>query len=94
MELVYTGKTKNVYALDNGSGINQNRITVTADSDTLDHVFDEPFIKFKTPCKKICKVRIYAEDYAHNSSPKLYWNFIPDASKPSFTGPYSELGGE
>jgi hypothetical protein len=89
-----TGDTVYFYALDNGSGINQNRITVTADSDTLDHVFEEPFIKFKTPCKKICKVRIYAEDYAHNSSPKLYWNFIPDASRPTFIGPYSELGGE
>ena len=82
------------YALDNGSGINPNRIAVTSDTDTLAHVYDEPFIKFRNTCKKTCKLRVSVEDYAHNVSPKLYWNISMEGSEPVFSGPFSELGGE
>ena len=82
------------YALDNGSGINPNKISVTMDADSLLFVYNEPFIKFRNTCRGNCKVRVSVEDYAHNASPKLYWNISMIERTPVFTGPFSELGGE
>lgn len=82
------------YTIDNGTGINLNKIVVTADSNIISHAFDDTFIKFKVPCKKTCKIRLYVEDYAHNSNPKVYWSYTPDATKPTLEGPFSELGAD
>lgn len=90
----FIGDSVYFYALDNGTGINPNKIVVTADSDTLSHVYDEPFIKFRHSLKDTCKIRIYVEDFARNASPSIYWKYIPDKNHPSFSGPYSELGGD
>ena len=80
------------YALDNGSGINPKRIFVTANADTLEHTYEEPFIKFRNTCASTCKLRISVEDNARNSNPRLYWKLEPDAN--SAEGPFSEMGGE
>ena len=77
------------YALDNGTGI--EKIIISADSNIIAHVYEAPFIKFHAPCKKPCKIRLYIEDYAHNSNPKVYWNYVPDATKPTLSGPFSEI---
>ena len=88
------GDTVYFYALDNGSGINQSRIAVTADADTIEHVYQEPFIKFKRPCMRACKIRVNVADFAHNESPQVYWTFTPDSKDSLFTGPFSELGDD
>ncbi len=80
------------YALDNGSGINPQRIVVTANSDTLEYIYEEPFIKFRNTCASSCKVRISVEDYARNQNPRLYWKLNSESN--SAEGPYSELGGD
>ena len=80
------------YALDNGSGINPKKIFVTANADTLEHIYEEPFIKFRNTCAATCKVRISVEDNAHNVSPRVHWNLDPDSNKAE--GPFSELGGD
>ena len=80
------------YALDNGSGINPKKIFVTANTDTLEHIYEEPFIKFRNTCAMTCKVRISVEDYAHNVNPRVYWNLNPGSNKTE--GPFSELGGD
>ena len=82
------------FALDNGSGINPNKIVVVSDHDTLSHVYNEPFIKFPNTCKRTCKLRVSVEDYAHNTSPKFYWSVTMEGNTPVFSGPFSELGGE
>ena len=86
------GDSTYFYALDNGAGINPNKIVVIADSDTISHVYEEPYIKFKTPCKDTCKVRVSVEDYAHNSSPRLYWKYVHDKYEPTYYGPFTDLG--
>ena len=88
------GDTVYFYALDNGSGINQNKISVTVDADTVEHVYQEPFIKFKRPCMRTCKIRVSVEDYAHNVSPQVFWNFTPDSRDSVIIGPFSELGDD
>lgn len=88
------GDTVYFYALDNGSGINQSRISVTADADTIEHVYEDPFIKFQRPCMRSCKIRVNVVDYAHNESPQVYWLFTPDSKDSLFTGPFSELGDD
>lgn len=88
-----TNDTIYFYALDDGSGINPHKIFVTMNNDTIPHLYQDPFIKFKTPCEIACKIRVYVEDYAHNASPRVYWKFDPTETNPTFTGPFSELGG-
>ena len=84
------------YILDNGTGINPNRIHVTEDSDTLDFNYEEPFIKFKSKCFIKCRIRISVEDYAHNANPRVYWE--SEASKGFLDtlyirGPFTEISG-
>lgn len=85
------------YALDNGSGINPNRIHVTVDSDTVEFNYDEPFIKFKSRCFIGCEIRISAEDNARNMSPKVFWEtrtsqgFLDSLF---ISGPFTDLSGE
>lgn len=81
------------YTLDNGSGINPMKITVTINNDTILHHYTEPFIKFRAPYENNSKIRIHVEDYAHNASPKVYWKFDRVDSYPKITGPFSETGG-
>ena len=78
------------YALDQGSGINPNRIHVIMDYDTLDFDYDEPFIKFKNNCIGNCSVRISVEDFARNTSPKIYWK-INNRDSLKISGPYTDL---
>ena len=84
------------YALDNGSGINPNRIHVTVDSDTVEFNYDEPFIKFKSRCIVGCAIRISVEDNARNMSPKVFWETKTNQGfldSLYISGPYSELTG-
>ena len=78
------------YALDQGSGINQHRIHVVMDYDTLDFNYEEPFITFKNSCIGVCTVRISAEDFAHNESPKVFWK-INNKDSLKISGPYTDL---
>lgn len=85
------------YALDNGTGINPNRIHVIVDSDTLDFNYDEPFIKFKSRCFFECYIQISVEDNARNMNPKVFWKTKPSQGfldSLFINGPYSELSGE
>jgi len=79
------------YALDNGSGINPLKILALKDGDTLDVVYEEPFIKFENTCIGECVVRVIAEDYAHNSSPNVFWK-VSNKDFLYITGPYTDMG--
>jgi hypothetical protein len=85
------------YALDDGSGINPNRIHVVVDSDTVEFNYDEPFIKFKSRCFIECTIRVSVEDNAHNTSPKVFWEtrtsqgFLDSLF---IDGPFTDLSGE
>ena len=89
-----SGDTISFYALDNGTGINKDKIIVSTEKDTLSFLYEEPFIKFRTPCLSTCKIRVQVEDYAHNTSPKHYWIFSSTGEHPTLKGPYSETGGD
>ena len=82
------------YALDNGTGINKNKIVVSTDKDTLTFLYEKPFIKFKTPCLGTCNIRVQVEDFAHNTSPRHYWIYSWSSIPPTLRGPYSETGGD
>ena len=85
------------YALDDGSGINPNRIHVTVDSDTVEFNYEEPFIKFRSKCIVGCSIRVSVEDNARNMSPKVFWETKPSQGfldSLFINGPYSELSGE
>ena len=85
------------YALDNGAGINPNRIFVIQDSDTLDFSYDEPFIKFKSRCYIECNVRIIIEDNARNANSKVFWKLKPKTGYLDslfISGPFTEFSGE
>lgn len=78
------------YALDQGSGINPNRIHVVMGYDTLEFKYDEPFVAFKNTCIGECFVRVSVEDFARNTSPKVFWK-IYNKDSLSISGPYTEL---
>ena len=79
------------YVLDNGAGINPNRIYVSMDSDTLDFNYEEPFIKFK------CTIRISVEDYARNANSRVFWKMTPSRGfldSLFIKGPYTDISGD
>lgn len=78
------------YALDQGSGINKNRIHVIMDYDTLDFNYEEPFITFKNTCIGECSIRVSVEDFARNTSPKVFWK-ISNKDALKISGPYTDL---
>jgi hypothetical protein len=85
------------YVLDDGTGINPNRIHVSVDSDSVEFNYDEPFIKFRSRCFVGCTIRISVEDNARNMNPKVFWE---TRAKQGFLdtlyidGPFTELSGE
>ncbi|MCQ2120264.1 MAG: hypothetical protein MJY78_00340 [Fibrobacter sp.] len=81
------------YALDLGSGINEKKISIVVDSDTLQQatmLFNAPILSFANPCKKECNLRISLFDNARNPSPDVYWRITPEKDSLYLTGPFIE----
>ena len=78
------------YILDNGSGVNTSKIFVTINDDTLHTTFDDYTLSFENPCKSECDLSIYAEDYARNKAPDVYWKITVDKKETYITGPFAK----
>ena len=75
---------------DDGSGINQSKLTVLIDGDTIPSSYRPPTLLFRTKCPFICKVEILGEDNARNPLPQVYWSIQNKSSYYVITGPFSE----
>ena len=78
------------YILDNDSGVNTSKIFVTINDDTLHTTFDDYTLSFENPCKSECDLSIYAEDYARNKAPDVYWKITVDKKETYITGPFAK----
>lgn len=82
-------KTIQFYLYDDGSGINEEKIHVVINKDTVSHAYNSPALQFTLPdCSKECKVRIYAEDHAKNILPKTYWTIRNVSTVYDVNGPF------
>ena len=81
------------FVLDNGSGVNASKFIVIMNEDTLKTSFDDYTLSIPNTCKSECNLSIYAEDYARNKAPDVYWKIKVYSDETSITGPYSKLGG-
>lgn len=79
------------YILDNGSGVNESKITAVINDDTLKTSFEEHILSIPNICKNECKLSIYAEDYAKNKSPEVYWRIKVNKATTTIDGPYAKL---
>ena len=74
---------------DDGSGINEAKLFVLVDGDTISSNYRAPMLLFKTKCRLNCKVEILGEDNAHNPLPQEHWYIENKSSYYTITGPYS-----
>ena len=79
------------FVLDNGSGVNASKITVIMNEDTLETSFDDYTLSIPNTCKKECNLSIYAEDYAKNKAPEVYWKIKVNKAITSIDGPYAKM---
>lgn len=77
--------------LDNGSGVNASKITAIMNEDTLDTDFDDYILSVPNTCKKECNLSIYAEDYAKNKAPEVYWKIKVNKTITTIDGPYAKM---
>lgn len=80
----------NFFILDNGSGVNASKITAIMNDDTLTTYFDEYTLSIPNTCKKECNLSIYAEDYAKNKAPEVYWKIKVNKTITTIDGPYAK----
>ena len=82
------------YAFDNGSGINENRITVTSGGDTLTHYYDSHKIYFShPPFIDYCFIKVVVQDNAKNVSANVFWKLQRRGAEIIVTGPFDKEGG-
>ena len=82
------------HAIDNGAGINMNRIHVISGGDTLASTFEDNTIWFKRPLFfDRCFIKVSVQDNAKNSSPDVFWKLEQSGTNISISGPYSDDGG-
>ena len=74
---------------DDGSGINEAKLFVLVDGDTIPSDYRSPTLLFKIKCRLNCKVEILGEDNAHNPLPQEHWYIENKSSYYTITGPYS-----
>lgn len=81
--------------LDNGSGVNASRITALLNNDTVNvySYFEDYTLTIPNICKKNCELKIYAEDYANNKAPDVYWRITNEKETTFITGPFSKTEG-
>lgn len=77
------------FILDNGSGVNASKITTIINEDTLQTTFEDYTLSIPNTCKKECSLFIYAEDYAKNKAPEVYWRIKVNKAITTIEGPYS-----
>lgn len=80
--------------LDNGSGINASKITTIMNKDTIPAYYEDNTLYIENVCKKDCELRIYAEDYARNKAPEVFWRLKAEKGITSITGPFSKKEGD
>lgn len=83
---IQSGLTFNVY--DDGSGINPNKFKILYGNDTLKYSYQQPYLRFSTPCASLCRVTIQGEDYARNKLPDVYWNIHATRDSVFLDGPF------
>ncbi len=82
------------HAIDNGAGINMNRVHVISGGDTLASTFEDNTIWFKRPLFfDRCFIKVSVQDNAKNSSPDVFWKLEQSGTNISISGPYSDDGG-
>ena len=79
------------FILDNGSGVNASKITAIMNEDTLQTNFEDYTLSIANTCKRECNLFIYAEDYAKNKAPEVYWRIKVNKATTTIEGPYSNL---
>lgn len=77
------------FALDNGSGIDANRVSYVIESDTLQAKYSNSIISFKNPCTSSCMIRVSVFDNAKNQSPEIYWKIDIDGETTYIHGPFA-----
>lgn len=88
-ELPTTAQMK-FFLLDNGSGINASKIVAMMNEDTLQTTFNDNILSIPNTCKKDCALSIYAEDYAKNKAPDIYWRVKVNKAITNIEGPYAK----
>lgn len=74
---------------DDGTGINQNNLSVYINGDKVESAYIEPNLQFTLPdCSKECKVYISAKDYVDNSLPPVYWTIRNVSTVYDVKGPF------
>lgn len=79
------------FILDNGSGVNASKITTIMNEDTLQATFEDYTLSIPNTCKKECSLFIYAEDYAKNKAPEVYWRIKVNKTITTIDGPYAKM---
>lgn len=81
-------------AVDNGAGINMNRINVISGGDTLYSTYHENTIRFKRPAFfDHSYIKVSVQDNAKNVSADVFWMLKQSGTKILVSGPYSDDGG-
>lgn len=81
------------FILDNGSGVNVSKNQAIMNNDTLKTKFENNILTIPNTCKKDCKLYIYAEDYARNKVPEVYWKIEVNKKETFIKGPFAITEG-
>ena len=73
---------------DDGSGINESKIKVVVDFDTIQPTYNNPELSFSTRCFGKCKIEFLGEDNARNKFPDVHWYIENKSSYRVITGPF------
>lgn len=73
---------------DDGSGINESRLSVIVDFDTIQPNYSNPVLSFHTRCFGRCKIEFLGEDNARNKFPDVHWYIENTSSYRVITGPF------
>lgn len=73
---------------DDGSGINEARLSVIVDFDTIQPTYSNPVLSFHTRCFGRCKIEFLGEDNARNKVSDVHWYIENMSSYRVITGPF------
>jgi hypothetical protein len=73
---------------DDGSGINESRLSVIVDFDTIQPTYSNPVLSFHTRCFGRCKIEFLGEDNARNKVSDVHWYIENMSSYRVITGPF------
>ena len=73
---------------DDGSGINESKLSVIVDFDTIQPTYNVPTLSFRARCFGSCKIEILGEDNARNKFPDVHWIIDNKSSYRYILGPY------